>query len=360
MLRIGSWLTASLWIWVVAVVNCGGQTGDGKTPDNCSPGGVKCACKPDGTCNQGLQCSGDSCIAATGGSSGGSSAVGSPAIAGSYSNIGGTATGWVLPVTGGAAAAGGLGGVSSIPGCYPAVINLSLDAGPNCGNGIVETANGEQCDDANRNSGDGCSADCQIEPSWVCPTACELCKVHVVCGDGVVGLGEQCDDGNVNPSDGCDSVCNMDPGWTCPVAGKSCRQLATCGDAGATAGEACDFDGGCDDSCAIRALCGDAIVQPPETCDDGFNDGSYGGCTPDCQRAAYCGDGVTNGNEECDFGSDNSPTYNPSYGSCMTNCQIGPHCGDGIVQNAPEQCDSGQYNGTAYSHCTKHCALPDE
>ncbi len=60
--------------------------------------------------------------------------------------------------------------------------------GPVCGNGLVEA--GEQCDDGNTISGDGCSAGCQIE----------------YCGDGIIqaGLGEQCD-----PPDGitCDKNC---------------------------------------------------------------------------------------------------------------------------------------------------------
>jgi cysteine-rich repeat protein len=35
---------------------------------------------------------------------------------------------------------------------------------PVCGNGVTETRAGEQCDDGNTMSGDGCSATCQIEP----------------------------------------------------------------------------------------------------------------------------------------------------------------------------------------------------
>jgi cysteine-rich repeat protein len=41
------------------------------------------------------------------------------------------------------------------------------DDGPTCGNGQVET--GEQCDDGNTNSNDGCSSTCQTES---CPTEC--------------------------------------------------------------------------------------------------------------------------------------------------------------------------------------------
>jgi cysteine-rich repeat protein len=32
-----------------------------------------------------------------------------------------------------------------------------------CGNGVLEA--GEECDDGNTDSGDGCSATCQLEPA---------------------------------------------------------------------------------------------------------------------------------------------------------------------------------------------------
>ncbi len=69
-----------------------------------------------------------------------------------------------------------------------------------CGNGIVEP--GEQCDDGNQTSGDGCSADC---------------KSNETCGNGVVDedRGEQCDDGNHIAHDGCDSTCQSETTmWT--------------------------------------------------------------------------------------------------------------------------------------------------
>ena len=34
---------------------------------------------------------------------------------------------------------------------------------------------GEQCDDANPTSNDGCSANCVIEPNWVCPDVGKPC-----------------------------------------------------------------------------------------------------------------------------------------------------------------------------------------
>lgn len=40
------------------------------------------------------------------------------------------------------------------------------DVSPDFGNG--ETDAGEECDDDNNDSGDGCSAYCEIEEGWMC------------------------------------------------------------------------------------------------------------------------------------------------------------------------------------------------
>ncbi|MEI7892826.1 MAG: DUF4215 domain-containing protein [Myxococcales bacterium] len=63
-----------------------------------------------------------------------------------------------------------------------------------CGDGVVD--NGEQCDDGNRTSGDGCSATCTIEPR---------------CGNAHLEVGEQCDDGNRQDGDGCNAMCTLEP-----------------------------------------------------------------------------------------------------------------------------------------------------
>lgn len=42
---------------------------------------------------------------------------------------------------------------------------LSCFFGPYCGDGILQTVHGEQCDDGNNESGDFCSATCTIEPA---------------------------------------------------------------------------------------------------------------------------------------------------------------------------------------------------
>jgi cysteine-rich repeat protein len=60
-----------------------------------------------------------------------------------------------------------------------AQVDAPVDA-PRCGDGILTS--GEQCDDGNTASGDGCSATCVLERR---------------CGNGIVDPGETCDDGNL-------------------------------------------------------------------------------------------------------------------------------------------------------------------
>lgn len=85
-----------------------------------------------------------------------------------------------------------------------------------CGDGIREGT--EQCDDGNKKALDGCSPDCQWEPS--CPNG----KCQARCGDGLLfdfdGNGdgtvdEECDDGNTRDGDGCSSTCKVELGYTC-------------------------------------------------------------------------------------------------------------------------------------------------
>ena len=65
-----------------------------------------------------------------------------------------------------------------------------------CGDGQLCPDSGEQCDDGNPNSGDGCSSKC----------ACEN-----TCGNSIPEPPcEECDDGNTNPGDGCDENCQAE------------------------------------------------------------------------------------------------------------------------------------------------------
>ncbi len=127
----------------------------------------------------------------------------------------------------------------------PAAADSSVSAGAcinSCGNGLVDAADGELCDDGNKVNGDGCNNNCQYScanPSTDC-TAAPVCYVaqcsagHVcqnavdatqndqpcasgkvcsagaciiACGNGIVDPGEQCDDGNQVNGDGCNNDC---------------------------------------------------------------------------------------------------------------------------------------------------------
>lgn len=83
-------------------------------------------------------------------------------------------------------------------GVDTAICNGPLCTFPVCGDGYVNVAAGEVCDDGNATSGDGCSADCRSTE---------------VCGNGIVDIaaGEQCDDGNTTDGDGCSATCQLSP-----------------------------------------------------------------------------------------------------------------------------------------------------
>ncbi len=177
-----------------------------------------------------------------------------------------------------------------------------------CGDGALQL--GEECDDGNTVSCDGCSADCRVETG---------------CGDGVRCGAEACDDGNHLDCDGCSAECGVEAG-------------AACGDGeiDAACGEQCDPPGpACTDLCQRLPVCGDGFRDGGEECDDG-NTVSCDGCSADCRVETGCGDGVRCGDEECDDGND------ASCDGCSPACslEIGATCGDGVVNSdCGEECD---------------------
>lgn len=177
-----------------------------------------------------------------------------------------------------------------------------------CGDGVVQL--GEECDDGNSLSCDGCSARCRRETG---------------CGDGVRCGAEACDDGNTENCDGCSATCSVEVG-------------ARCGDGtvSSSCGEECDPpSASCTRECRRVPICGDGIQQEGEACDDGNTD-NCDGCSADCHIETGCGDGVHCGAEECDDGNDSG------CDGCSPTCTLetGTMCGDGIVNSAcGEECD---------------------
>lgn len=93
---------------------------------------------------------------------------------------------------------------------------------------------GEDCDDGNPISGDGCSSICQIEDGFQCSSTnlFEVSNCSVVCGDGLVITNtatnetEQCDDTNLSPGDGCSPQCNVEDGFTCSGTPSVCFETS--------------------------------------------------------------------------------------------------------------------------------------
>jgi cysteine-rich repeat protein len=128
---------------------------------------------------------------------------------------------------------------------------------PRCGDGTLQPAEGEQCDDGNPIDCDGCDRDCTTG-----------------CGNGITCAPEECDDGNTDPADGCTNACTV------------------CGNMITTTPEQCD-DGnlvdsdGCTNACT---LCGDGNLVAGEQCDD--NNATNGdGCNAACRYELIPGNG---------------------------------------------------------------------
>jgi len=230
---------------------------------------------------------------------------------------------------------------------------------PACGDGRINVQ-GEQCDDKNGVSGDGCTGNCTLEDDFTCPAPGKPCVSTVLCGDGKVSGTETCDDDNDDDNDGCDASCQVEGGWKCPVVGLRC-QADQCGDGVVAGFEECDFDSsenGCTD-CKIvdgydcdaagcwEPACYDGQVDRGEQCEDPdaaqsslSTDVPFDGCyeckkNPICTGGtclSTCGDGQRYADEECDDGNVRSGD------GCSTTCkeEFGYACTDLVGTPASE------------------------
>ena len=166
--------------------------------------------------------------------------------------------------------------------------------GDNCGNGTLETEDGEQCDDGNNLDGDGCSATCEQETTNTNPTPTPSTQTPV-CGNGIVESGEQCEDGNTVSGDGCSSTCQKESTPT-PT------QTPVCGNGIKESGEQCD-DGntksgdGCSSSCKKESS--SSTPEPTSNCPNDGDECTESICCDgylyDCKNGAYEGYECHNG-----------------------------------------------------------------
>jgi len=124
-----------------------------------------------------------------------------------------------------------------VGGCNPATESCNEATGQCellCGNSVIDTGVGEECDDGNVIDGDGCSSSCIIEGGgWTCngePSVCQLC------GNNIPEGTEACDDGNAIDEDLCRNDCTLNPPTDCSAncigQGSSwgyCTSVSECG-----------------------------------------------------------------------------------------------------------------------------------
>jgi len=198
-----------------------------------------------------------------------------------------------------------------------------------CGDGYQ--CGTEGCDDGNTLT-EQCEYDLTEPNETVCGASCETGPCEVTyCGDGILDIahGEQCDDANANDFDDCTNACllprcgdgNLDPYEGCDD-NNTVTELCGCGELSCTV---------CDANCALSSgatrYCGDGKIDAScsEVCDDGnseteicdwaFDQTSCAGCNSTCTvavgTAQWCGDSVPQvPHEGCDLGAGNNDVGN--------------------------------------------------
>ncbi len=203
-----------------------------------------------------------------------------------------------------------LGFVSGSLACLSnCTFDTSACVAPECGDGVISAGIGEQCDDNNALSGDGCNAACQVENGWICTGEPSVCNPS--CGNSTWDPGEECDGADLN-------------GATCVSLGFAGGTLACLSN--------CTFDAGA----CLDAVCGNGTKESSEECDTsdfggqtcasfGFPAGSLactGSCTIDTSgcSSSVCGNGAVEGGEQCDDGNTSSGD------GCSATCQWESTC----------------------------------
>jgi hypothetical protein len=273
-------------------------------------------------------------------------------------------------------------------GCCPpgGTYAADTDCPASCGDGVVETNQGETCDVGILAPAAGsCPTDCRDPDAGACQTSfltgtgCAVgcfqaaitapisgdgcCPPHATratdsdcpgrCGDGLVDPGESCDSATVGAGAGPTS---------CPPSPSACVQTTLTGTAAActaacvsTPIAACSpqSDGCCPTGCTsaddpdCSATCGDGKVQANETCDVAIPAGSAGACPTACPDGNACTTDLLLSSGTCDATCVHLPVTAfiagdgccPPGGDLDLDADCAAVCGDGIVEPPVETCD---------------------
>jgi hypothetical protein len=259
------------------------------------------------------------------------------------------------------------------------------DCSPTCGDGVVQTANGETCDTAIAagqpgacptacSDGLACTEDVLVS-ARTCAAACLLLPItEARAGDGCCPAGADetldpdcaavCGNGVVEaPTETCDyaAATGACPS-TCPVpASDTCSNVRVEGTPGACSA-ACvahpistcvSGDGCCASGCTITndadcpAVCGDGVLSPGETCDRAITAGMPGNCARTCDDGDACTTDWASGSiDGCTRACSHTTitACRTGDGCCPPGCSAAadhdcaPICGDGVL-GAGETCD---------------------
>lgn len=152
--------------------------------------------------------------------------------------------------------------------CAPATCLRTGSSAPVCGNGKLDP--GEECEKSQLVG--AAQALCSARCLWTGtnsynPTGVGSTLRVVGCGDSKVQVGEECDDGNTKSGDGCSTIC-LNEGSTPSTGGG-------CGNGKIDKGEECDSaelkDGCNQNTCLLlgtkSATCGNGVLETGESCD---------------------------------------------------------------------------------------------
>ena len=239
--------------------------------------------------------------------------------------------------------------MSGEPLCINCRINYEICTGQNseCGNGILEPELGEHCDqwDLGSKTCESEFPDLYEGGVLLCYENCLLnttfCRIPVIdnCGNGVIEseFGEECD-GEDLADQNCEDLGY--PGGTlrckdCRLDESNCTPIPTCGNGTIEDGELCDGDNLGGSSCTFMEFLGGTL-----SCNRL--------CKPDTSECNNCGNGIRDSGEECE-GEDLGGLFCQDLGfskgelRCYDNCLLDDsdceHCSQELCNGADENCN---------------------